>query len=65
VTKTLGTRDAVLARQKATPVLATFQRQISQAEAIYGAEKTGEVAPVLLTLSCAERQSRAVTCTSA
>ncbi|MDR3533369.1 MAG: hypothetical protein P4L90_22780 [Rhodopila sp.] len=31
-------------------MLATFQRQIGQAEAIYGAEKTGEVAPVLLTL---------------
>jgi hypothetical protein len=35
----------------AIPVLATFQRQISDAEAIHGAEKTGEVASVLLTLA--------------
>ena len=51
VTKSLGTRDAVLARRKAIPVLATFQRQISDAEAIHSAEKTGEVATVLLTLA--------------
>jgi hypothetical protein len=51
VTKSLGTRDAASARKNAIPVLATFQRQISDAEAIHGAEKTGEVAPVLLTLA--------------
>lgn len=51
VTKSLGTRDATSARKKAIPLLATFQRQISDAEAIHGAQKTGEVAPVLLTLA--------------
>jgi hypothetical protein len=40
VTKSLGTRDAALARKKAIPVLATLHRQISDAEAIHGAAKT-------------------------
>jgi hypothetical protein len=52
VTKSLGTRDAAVARKMAIPVLVTLQqRQVSDAEAIHGAQKTGEVAPVLLTLS--------------
>jgi len=49
-TKTLGTRNAVVARSKASPVLAAMQLRISQAEAIYQAQKTTQVAAVLLPL---------------
>src|ERR1700722_17785532 len=49
VTKSLGTRDAAVARREAIPVLATFQLQISQAAAIHEDQQAGQVAAVLLT----------------
>ena len=49
-TKSLKTRDAVLARKNAIPVLATLQRRINEAEAIYQAEQAGAVAQLELTM---------------
>ncbi len=49
-TKSLGTKDAITARKAAVPVLALLQRRISDAESIYKADATGQVASVSLTL---------------
>jgi len=51
VTKSLRTRDPVAARKLAIPVLASFQHRVNDADAIYAAEKVGQIASVALTLT--------------
>jgi hypothetical protein len=51
VNKSLGTRDAVMARKLAISVLASIQRLINDAEAIHAPQTTGRTACVTLTLA--------------